>query len=105
MTQALYAHMNNKRKMKKKLLCWVGVHCGIYKSSYILNISLEFTLPLFSFISPPHSTEQFQQVSFFSKTFLRENFNRGFPVTACAFFNTGRGSPVFLITLLMRHEI
>jgi hypothetical protein len=37
------------------LLCWVGVHCGIYKSSYnISNIShLNSPPPLFFFISSP----------------------------------------------------
>jgi hypothetical protein len=49
------------------LLCWVGVHCGIYKSSYnISNISyLNSPSPPFSFISPlPPFLKWFQQVSF-----------------------------------------
>jgi hypothetical protein len=47
------------------LLCWVGVHCTIYRGSYnVLNISYLNSLPpLLSFISPPF-LKQFQQVSF-----------------------------------------
>jgi hypothetical protein len=70
MNQALYAHMNNKRKMKKKkkpiylfmysffplLLCWVEVYCGIYKGSYTYNLStisyLISPFPPLSFLSP-----------------------------------------------------
>jgi hypothetical protein len=41
------------------LLCWVGVHCGIYKGSYnVSNISYSPSSPLSRFL------EQFQQVSF-----------------------------------------
>jgi hypothetical protein len=44
------------------LLCWVGVHCGIYKSSYnIPNTSyVNLPPPSFSFILPsPHSWNSF----------------------------------------------
>jgi hypothetical protein len=51
------------------LLCWVGVHCGIYiyKSSYnVSNISyLNSPPPPLSFIILPQFLEQFQQVSLF----------------------------------------
>jgi hypothetical protein len=47
------------------LLCWVGVHCGIYKSSYnVSNLSyFNSPPPPFSFISLPPFLEWFQQVS------------------------------------------
>jgi hypothetical protein len=49
-------------------LCWVGVHCGIYKTSYnVSNIShLNSPPPPFSFypLLPPF-LEYFQQVSLF----------------------------------------
>jgi hypothetical protein len=47
------------------LLCWVGVHCGIYKSSYsVSTISyLSLPSPSFSFISSPPFLASFQQVS------------------------------------------
>jgi hypothetical protein len=50
------------------LLCWVGVHCGIYKDSYnISNIShLNSPSPPFSFISPPPSQEIVSKDIFFS---------------------------------------
>jgi hypothetical protein len=44
------------------LLCWVGVHCGIYKSSYnVSNISyLNWLAPPFSFIPPwPYSWNRY----------------------------------------------
>jgi hypothetical protein len=45
-------------------VCWVGVHCGIYKSSY--NISyLNSPPPPFSFIPIHPFLDQFKQVSFF----------------------------------------
>jgi hypothetical protein len=50
------------------LLCWVGIHCGIYKSSYnISNLSyLNSPCPPFSFISlSPHSWKSFNR-SYFS---------------------------------------
>jgi hypothetical protein len=40
-----------------KLLCWVGVHCDIYKSSYnVSNIYLSSPPPLLSFIPSPSKT-------------------------------------------------
>jgi hypothetical protein len=49
------------------LLCWMGVHCGIYKSAYnMLNISyLNTRPPSFSFITLPPFLDWFQQKSFF----------------------------------------
>jgi hypothetical protein len=48
------------------LLCWVGVYCGNYKSSYNLSSISSSNLPPPSFSFIPHPClEQFQQVSFF----------------------------------------
>jgi hypothetical protein len=65
------------------LLCWMGVHCGTYKSSYdISNISyLNSPPPSLSFISPSSS----QCVSFFhlctcvQKRFILEESGFGRP--------------------------
>jgi hypothetical protein len=54
------------------LLFWVGVHCGIYKSSYnTSNVSyLNSPPPPFSFKLPSPIPGEFQQVSFFSFTYM-----------------------------------
>jgi hypothetical protein len=48
------------------LLCWVGVHCGIFKGSY--NVStlsyLNSSPPPFSFICTPHLRNSFNRYLF-----------------------------------------
>jgi hypothetical protein len=61
------------------LIVVLGVHCGIYKSSYyISNISqLNSYPPSFSFIPLPPFLELFQQVSFFNLyTCVHSNWTR-----------------------------
>jgi uncharacterized membrane protein len=68
------------------LLCWVGVHCGIYKSSYnISNVShLNSPLPL-SFILLPRTSSLWKYI-------LHHILNNVFIVN-------------FYITFLLRHKI
>jgi hypothetical protein len=63
------------------LLCWVGVHCGIYKGSYnVSNISyLNSPPPWLPCIPSPPFMEQFQQISFLH---LRACVHIFFPITS-----------------------
>jgi hypothetical protein len=78
-----------------KLLCWVGVHCGIYRSSYkISNIAYLNSPPLpLSFIpSLPPYLEQFQQVSFYITYMCTQFLHRIHPPTP---FPTGTNTSLW----------